>query len=323
MKLIRGGLLAGVGAIVALLALSPAISSATYPGDNGRIAFVGYPPSEQPDINQANIFTVPPSGSGLQQLTNDSDGESDPSWSADGTRIVYIDGLPDDPGVFTMSADGGDQTRVTAGPHSNPHFSLRGQRIVYAKDTVDSIFMVRIDGSDNHRLVGHGAERPVYAPTGGRIAFDRFGDSERKNGIWKVRPDGSHQRRLTDPGNGFADKLLDWRPDGRLILFFRCELSYGYCYGNRLRVVRPDGSHEHRLRTSSGVVYSPSGRRYAGYQWYAAGLHGDNVVCSDIYTISLTGSDRHVVTHNCEDYFRHGGFAAFAYQPSWQPIPQP
>jgi hypothetical protein len=116
---------------------------------------------------------------------------------------------------------------------------------------------------------------------------------------------------------------VDWRPDGGRILFSRCELLYGYCYHHRFRVVRPDGSHEHRLTTLAAGVYSPSGRRSTAYQWTASGLHGDNVVCSDIYTISLAGSDRRVVTHNCEDYFRHGGFGAFAYQPNWQPIPQP
>jgi Tol biopolymer transport system component len=321
MKPIRGGLLSAVG--VALLALSPATSWATFPGANGRIAFVGYPRSEQPDINQANIFTVLPSGSGLQQLINDSDGESDPSWSADGERIVYIDSLPEHPGVFTMSADGGNQTRVTDGPHSNPQFSPSGQRIVYANDTADSIFTVRTDGTHKRRIAGNGAERPVYAPTGRRIVFDRFGDSERKNGIWKVSPDGTHQRRLTNPGASYYDKLLDWRPDGGRILFVRCEFVNGYCFHSRFRVVRPDGSHEHRLRTVYAGVYSPSGRRYTAYQYSVDGLHGDGVVCSDIYTILLDDSGRRVVTHNCEDYGRHGGPGAFAYQPNWQPIPQP
>jgi Tol biopolymer transport system component len=323
MKPIRGGLLSGVGAIVALLALSPTISWATFPGANGRIAFEGYPRVEYPEIHQANIFTVLPSGSGLQQLTNDNDGESDPSWSADGERIVYIDGLPENPGVFTMSADGGNQTQVIEGPHSNPHFSPGGRWIVYANDSVGSIVKVRTDGTDKLRLAGSDAERPVWAPSGWRIAFDRFGDGKRKDGIWKVHSDGTYQRQLTDPGDSFYDKLIDWRPDGRRILYVRCKFSNGYCYHSRFRVVRPDGSHDHRLTTLYAGVYSPSGRRYTDVQGTLSDPRVGDWVCTDIYTISLAGTDRNVVTHNCEDFFQNGGPGAFAYQPSWQPIPPP
>ena len=80
--------------------------------------------------------------------------------------------------------------------------------------------------------------------------------------------------------------------------------------------MRPDGSQE-RPFNAYGNVYSPGGDRFA----FTGGDY-DNVAhsynCLDIYTIRLNGSDRRELTHNCNPF----GFR-YAYDPSWQPIPQP
>jgi Tol biopolymer transport system component len=329
MKPIRGGLLSGVGVVVVLLAVLPATSWATYPGANGRIAFVGWTGElDQPaPWDDTELFTVLPDGSRLQQLTNDSSSELDPSWSADGLRLAYIDGAGENRGVFTMHADGTHQRRVTLGPLAEPQFSRGGRRIVYEKHNSfappGSIFIVRIDGTGNRRLVGDDAERPVYAPSGPRrIAFDRVGVGGRRDGIWTVRPDGTHQRRITHPGEYVQDEIVDWSPDGRQIVFTRCKAEIHVCRLTSLRAVWPDGSHEHAIQ---GIYfdepYSPSGRRVLR----AAGNYDRDLEwwwCIDIYTISISGSDRRDLTHNCEDY-NNGGPTSHASDPSWQPIPQP
>jgi hypothetical protein len=63
-------------------------------------------------------------------------------------------------------------------------------------------------------------------------------------------------------------------------------------------------------------AFSPAGDRIALTGYFLEEL------CSDTYTMSLTGSNPHAVTHNCED-FNNGGPGGFAAQPSWQPVPQP
>ena len=317
-KPIRGGLLSAVGAALLLLALSPATSWATFPGANGRIAFVGWGQQSDP----SGIFTVLRNGSGLQQLTSPSGGY--PSWSADGERLVYIDRG----GVFTMSADGENQTRVIASNgnlHGPPHFSPGGRRIVYASEPTgypnrSGILTVRTDGTHKRRLVGKGAERPVWAPGSRRIAFDRWNLGNR-NGIWKVSPDGSHKRRLTNPGQHNYDQLLDWSPDGQHILFYRCEPDIHFCDGSNW-VMRADGSHEHPFQGPYGEVYSPSGRRFAGVTGEPDGSLDFGYFCSDIFTVNVVSGDRNVITHNCENG-PPGDYGAFVYAPSWQPIPQP
>jgi Tol biopolymer transport system component len=329
MKPIRGGLLSSVGGALLLLALSPAISWATFPGANGRVAFVGHP---EPTA-RSDIFSVLPGGAGLQQLTNTGGrGELDPSWSADGQRLVYIGKLG---GVFTMRADGSHQRLVTFDngmTNSSPGFSPSGRRIVYAQDNLEvadsdtprrlSILKVRPDGRKKRRLVTGYVSAPTFSPGGNRIVFQ--GDPKGKQfvyGVWTIRPDGSGLRRLTDPErDGWDyDTALDWSPNGRHILFQRCNSVSRYELCDDW-MMRRDGSHKHPVEgTGFDTVYSPSGRRFV---FSISEYDGLSTWCSDVYTNSLAGSDPRDLTRNCED-FHNGGPSRYAFQPSWQPIPQP
>jgi len=307
-----------------LLALSPAISSATYPGANGRIAFAGYP---GPYATDNDIYTVLPSGSAVRQLTDNSVGDFDPSWSADGQRLAFVSIASGRYQVFTMRADGGNRVRVTHdnGDDDSPGFSPNGRRIVYAKDHRRriSIFKIRTDGTDKRLLFQGGyVTSPRYSPNGKRIVFEGIPKHRQSHGyaIWTIHSDGSHLRRLTDPGDSHYDfdEYPDWSPDGSHIAFFRCIESTHSCDGD-IYLMRSDGFYEHAINRVSGEnppAFSPGGGRIALTGYFSEEL------CSDIYTIPLTGSPSHLVTHNCED-INNGGPGGFAAQPSWQPIPQP
>ena len=75
-----------VAACVALVvAQEPAW--ATFPGENGDIAFVGLDAE-----STYQIFTVSPSGENLRQLTFDNISKESLAWSPDGRRIAFVGG---------------------------------------------------------------------------------------------------------------------------------------------------------------------------------------------------------------------------------------
>ena len=105
-----GGLAAGV---------SPALGA--FPGANGKIAF-----DSDRRGGDTDIWTMNPSGSSLDNLTPNADGEdAQANWRADGRKIVFVSNRetqsnPTVPGleapdfeVFVMNADGSRQTQIT------------------------------------------------------------------------------------------------------------------------------------------------------------------------------------------------------------------
>lgn len=75
--------LAALGAVAVLLA-SGRSAEASFPGKNGLLAF-----DAPVDDGTPQIFTIKPDGSSLKQRTNTTTGGTDPTWSADGTKIAY------------------------------------------------------------------------------------------------------------------------------------------------------------------------------------------------------------------------------------------
>jgi dipeptidyl aminopeptidase/acylaminoacyl peptidase len=94
----------------------PSSAFATFPGENGKIAFVG------PGRDNPEIYVMNADGSGQTRLT-DTPRAADrhARWSPDGTKIAFTTGRHGDPyaqneEIYVMNADGSGQTRLTDNP---------------------------------------------------------------------------------------------------------------------------------------------------------------------------------------------------------------
>jgi TolB protein len=313
------------GAIVFAIAalLSPSAAVAAFPGKNGRIAYVGAPAGGF----QSDIFTVRPNGSALRQLTDDPIEEFDPSWSADGRRLVFTRFEPAGSTVYTINADGGDPTRVVDDA-GEPSFSPSGRRIVYTDG--DSIRTVRPDGTGQRRLLGAhlrgGLGSPQYSPNGRRIVFDGRPRGKPREGIWTMRRDGSRLRQLIAHRPPSLERKTpreetpDYSPDGRHVVFCHgCATGDGVIHrmrangSDRRRVLRADDE-------AADPAYAPDGEQIALAISTVGVAPGGLTLqsCSDLYTVSPTGSARQRVTHCCGS----NGIGGNVFSPSWQPQPR-
>lgn len=90
--------------------------------DGSRIAFT----SDRDEDGNAEIYTVDPDGSDLEQVTGTADGEVidiTPAWSPDGNRIAFGRARPDEKGfdIYTIRLDGSELRRIT----NNDRFDSR------------------------------------------------------------------------------------------------------------------------------------------------------------------------------------------------------
>jgi Tol biopolymer transport system component len=293
----------GLAACLTCLALTVSASTtfATFPGANGRIAFVA----------PGGIHTIRPDGSGNRLLVQGAG----PSWSADGKRIAYVGLINNEDQIFTMRANGTDQRRLTHSPRfdGSPAYSPSGGRIAFSRfnaaDVVSHVVSIRSDGSDLRVLAKGGS--PTYSPSGRRIAYLGPGTSSGP-AIWVMRRNGSHKRQLSYPKRFQWDGSMDYSPNGKRIIFSRI----GRRSGNF--VMRSDGSRLHRLKDcgpGTEIVYAPNGHKLA---WTgASGSDGQGTTFTDIFTSTKRCADPFQVTHygdQPEDQ------ASWASGPSWQPL---
>jgi TolB protein len=190
--------------------------------DGSRIAFTrgGY------------IYVMNADGSNQTQLTN-SGYDSSPRWSPDSSRFTFTS-VRDNPSpstcnrapcnveIYSMNADGSNQTRLTNNPayDVSPEWSPDGSRIAFVNldNNNDEIYVMNADGSNQTRLTNNPAydHSPIFSPDGTRIAFlsnrdkiDNGWDYNEK--IYVMNADGSSQTRLTNTADNVYEGEPDWQ----------------------------------------------------------------------------------------------------------------
>jgi Tol biopolymer transport system component len=135
------------------------------------------------------IYTIGIDGRGLRRLTNSQGSDLDPSFSPDGSMIVFDSDRQGPVAIFVMAADGSDPENVSKPTQPGdifPAWSPDGSRIVFAcGPDFDGLDLCLLDavGGGRDVLTETPTTRewePSWSPDGTRIAFssDRSGDDE-------------------------------------------------------------------------------------------------------------------------------------------------
>lgn len=267
-----------------------------------------------------HIYAVDPSTGNQWQLTQGDMSEFNPTWTPDGSQIVFSKGPalrgggPSDFDIFVMSPYGTDELRLTfIEPEqgqstafdvaTSPSVSPDGTRIVFSAsdaffDNTD-IFIMDFDGSNIEPLTNapYLNDSPVWSPDGNEIAF--VSNQTGSNEIYIMNPDGSNIRQLTSLGQNNSSPV--WSPDGNEIAFVSGP------YGKQeIYVMNSDGSNVRQLTNNDHPDFdpdwSPDGTRIA----YISVVDGDR----ELFIMNSNGSNVQRLTNNFEDEFG----------PVWRPI---
>jgi TolB protein len=132
--------------------------------DGQKIAFTRHPVTDDPNFtNQAEIFLMNPDGTGLLQLTSNTEEERGPAWSPDGRRLVFacrIGGGMADFEICVMNADGPGPMQLTDNStfDGTPTFSPDGQQILFHRTVGvpgggnQQLFIMNADGTQQTQL---------------------------------------------------------------------------------------------------------------------------------------------------------------------------
>ncbi len=156
----------------------------------------------------------------VRRLSSSMDQEGFPTWSPDGATIVFEDVDRDHPGLFRVSAGGGDPVRLTSFIAEHPKWSPDGAYLVFDAEFGASVRVMASGGGRPVRIVPesipvrNGAV-PIWSPDGARIAF--------KSGaaVWVLEIEtGALTRVLEAPGKLLVPSCWS-RDGGRIVLWTR------------------------------------------------------------------------------------------------------
>jgi Tol biopolymer transport system component len=127
--------------------------------DGRRIVFMSHPVTDDPQrSNLAEVYVINVDGTGLTRLTFNAEEERGPSWSPDGSRIVYmcrIGGGTSDFEICDMNADGSDRRQLTDNTvfDGTPTFSPDGLQIVWVRaQQPQQLWLMNADGTGQTQL---------------------------------------------------------------------------------------------------------------------------------------------------------------------------
>ena len=199
-------------------------------------------------LGDLDIAVMGPNGEFVEYLASSPANESDPTWSPDGTEILYVRSRFGSSDTWLMDADGSNHREIKLFAE-NPSWAPEGDRFVaryHLTGALDiyTLNAARNDIDDWDVIVSSGNPAyPAWSPDGKYIAYVAGGNADYPwiGGslyVYDVAAERSTKIVSGIPGNGMA--LPTWGPQSYRIVFAWENAGFGD--GNRgIFSVRRDG----------------------------------------------------------------------------------
>ena len=221
-----------------------------------------------------DIAVMGPNGGHVGVLTDSTDDEFNPTWSPDGSEILYVRDQFGNLSVWLMDADGSNQRSVFGSTSGDPSWAPDGDRFVVRSIYRNALFIVELnderDGWDDFDVIvdsGNPAN-PAWSPDGRYIAYVAGGASadDPWNGgslyVYDVAADRSTKIVSGSPGRYMS--WPTWGPQSYGIVFAWESAQFGD--GNRgiFAVKRDGGSLSPMLSGDGYYLFHPTVAPYGG-----------------------------------------------------------
>jgi len=296
-------------AAAAIAAAAPPAAHATFPGNDGRVAYAGTMTGETDDgrkFSQRGIGTVSSEGGrgrGAKFLRQCSlaDGVPEqgdceieyrsPAWAPSGRLLAFDAG--DSLALVGRGGSDFEALRAVTDDDGEPAFAPSGRRLAFSgrRGRMRDLYVYDLRNGRARRVVRR-ASAPDWAARGRRIAFVRSGN------VFTARDDGRRVRRLTRAGA----RAPSFSPSGRSIAFARRGGIYVMpARGGRARRVL-------RCSRCAEPAFSPDGREIVYEQGRVGSAQGG------LRVVRTRGAGRPVTL------ISSAGASFQAVQPAWQPL---
>lgn len=299
---------------------STAIPVATLTGGGaGQVAFA----SSRSGVPQ--IYLINLDLTDLTPLTNLAEGACQPTWSPDGSQIVFVspclgrgeffDNTYSNSSLYIMNVDGSGQKPLTGVPGSDyePDWSPDGKRIAFTslRDGKKDIYVLTLESGAIVRLTTVAGDvqansQPTWSPFGNQIVYT----VKRVNTyqVWVMSDSGQGNTQIARSGQQFWDFLPVWASDSETILFSQRDANVASRpWVLSIRYEDRETKDPARLdftRPIEDIEFSPDGA-WLVYESM------DNEGNRDIYFMTASGGNRTRLTVDPKVDF----------DPTWRPIP--
>jgi TolB protein len=209
------------------------------------------------------LYTINRDGGDRRLVVDDQPGYADvfPGYTPDGRRLVFQRCLPDDGvcAIYSVRLDGGGLRALTQfTPGANEHNDFwptvaPDGRVAFGRfgagGITSQVYVMSATGAGAHPVTPPAllAVPGEWTPDSRQLVLHSNG-FRLNSAIYRVRPDGTGLRRLTNPAYPHNDILPSPSPAGDRVVFVSDRRHPDICC-NELYVMRSDGGGLHRVPT--------------------------------------------------------------------------